>query len=72
VDSASPSHTSQPPQSPGLAPSDFWLFSVLKMSLPEGDSFASMEDINWNAVAEFQKIPKEASSRCFPTLQVTR
>ena len=34
----------QPPYSPDLAPSDFWLFPTLKMGL-KGTRFATMEDI---------------------------
>jgi hypothetical protein len=34
----------QPPQSPDLAPSDFWLLPALKMGL-KGACFATMEDI---------------------------
>jgi len=40
----------QPPYSPDLAPSDFWLFPSLKMGL-KGPRFATMEDIEWNATA---------------------
>jgi len=36
--------TTQPPYSPDLAPSDFWLFPSLKMDL-KGTRFATMEDI---------------------------
>jgi len=44
----------QPPYSPDLAPSDFWLFPTLKMGL-KGTRFATMEDIEWNATAEDSK-----------------
>jgi len=54
----------QPPYSPDLAPSDFWLFHTLKMVL-KGTRFATMEDIKSNAMAELQRIPKEAFHRCF-------
>ncbi|KDR14283.1 hypothetical protein L798_11732, partial [Zootermopsis nevadensis] len=37
----------QPPYSPDLAPSDFWLFPTLEMDL-EGTSFATLEDIKSN------------------------
>jgi len=57
----------QPPYSPDLAPSDFWLFPTLKMGL-RGARFATMEDIEWNATAELEKIPKEAFRRCFQTM----
>jgi hypothetical protein len=53
----------QPPYSPDLAPSDFWLFSTLKMGL-KGTRFATM-DIKSNAKAQLRKIPKEAFRRCF-------
>jgi len=58
----------QPPYSPDLAPSDFWLFPALKMRL-KGTRFATMEDIKSNATAELRKIPKEAFCRCFQQWQ---
>jgi len=58
----------QPPYSPDLAPSDFWLFPTLKMGLKR-TRFATMEDIKWNATAELRKIPKEAFRRCFQQRQ---
>jgi hypothetical protein len=58
----------QAPYSPDLAPSDFWLFSGLKMSLKE-PRFATMQDIEWNVTTELQKIPKEAFRRCFQQWQ---
>jgi len=54
----------QPPYSPDLAPSEFWLFPTLKMGLKRR-RFANMEDIKSNVMAELQKIPKEAFRRCF-------
>ena len=50
--------------SPDFAPSDFWLFPTLKMSL-KGTRFATMEDIKSNVTAELRRIPKEAFHRCF-------
>jgi hypothetical protein len=46
---SAPSHSAccvitQPPYSPDLAPSDFWLFPTLKMGL-KGTHFATMEAI---------------------------
>jgi len=58
----------QPPFSPDLALSDFWLFPTLKMSL-KGTCFTTMEDIKWNATAKLWKIPKEAFRRCFQQWQ---
>jgi len=58
----------QPPYSPDLAPSDFWMFPTLKMGL-KGAHFATMEDIKWNATTDLQKIPKEAYRRCFQQRQ---
>ncbi|PNF43072.1 hypothetical protein B7P43_G02720 [Cryptotermes secundus] len=58
----------QPPYSPDLAPSDFWLFPALKMGL-RGTHFATMEDTKSNATAELRKIPKEAFHRCFQQWQ---
>ena len=51
----------QPPYSPDLFPSDFWLFPTLKMGLKE-TPFATMEDIKSNATAELWRIPKEPST----------
>jgi hypothetical protein len=58
----------QPPYSPDVPPSDFWLFSTLKMGL-KGTRFATMEDIKSNATAKPRKIPKEAFRRCFQQWQ---
>jgi hypothetical protein len=49
----------QPPYSPDLAPSDFWLFPTLNIGL-KGAHFAAMEDIKSSAMAELQTIPKGA------------
>jgi len=54
----------QPPYSPELAPSDFWLFHTLKTGI-KGTRFATTEDIESNSTAELRKIPKEAFRRCF-------
>ena len=72
-----PSHTSlvvpqflaekvitQPPYSPYLAPSDFWLLPALKIGL-KGTRFATMEDIKSNArpnSGRFQKKPSAGAS----------
>jgi len=58
----------QPPYSPDLAPSDFWLFPTLKMGL-KGTRLATMEDIKLNAMAKLWRIPKEAFHRCFQQWQ---
>jgi len=58
----------QPPYSPHLAPSDFWLFPTLKMGL-KGTRFATTEDIKSNATAELQNNTKEAFRRCFQQWQ---
>jgi hypothetical protein len=58
----------QPPYSPDLAPSDFWLFPTLKMGL-KGMRFATIEDIKSNATAELRMVPKEAFHRCFQQWQ---
>jgi transposase len=63
VEKSSPVIT-QPPYSPDLAPSDFWLFLTLKMGL-KGTHFANIEDIKSNATAELRRVPKEAFHRCF-------
>jgi transposase len=54
----------QPPYSPDLAPSDFWLFLTLKIGLKR-THFATIEEIESNASAGCRKIPKEAFRRCF-------
>ncbi|PNF17157.1 hypothetical protein B7P43_G09084 [Cryptotermes secundus] len=54
----------QPPYSPDLALSDFWLFPTKKVGL-KGTHFATMENIKSNETAELWKIPKEAFHRCF-------
>jgi hypothetical protein len=54
----------QPPYSPDLAPSNFWLFSTLEMVL-KGTHFATMDDIKSNATAELQESPKKAFHQYF-------
>jgi hypothetical protein len=54
----------QPPCSPDLALSDFWLFPALKIGL-KGTRFATMEAIKSNATAKLLNIPKEAFRLCF-------
>jgi transposase len=54
----------QPPYSPDLTRSDFWLAPTLKMVL-KGARFATMEDIKPNVMAELRKIPKETFHQCF-------
>jgi len=61
----------QPPYSPDLAPSDFWLLPTLKTGL-KGTRFATMEDIISSATAELRKTPKEAFRRCFQQWQDRR
>jgi hypothetical protein len=58
----------QPPYSPDLAPSDFWLFPTLKMDL-KATRFAAMEHMECNATAELQKIPKAVFRGCFQQWQ---
>jgi hypothetical protein len=50
----------QPPYSPDLAPSDFWL----KMGL-RGRRFAMVEDIKQNADARLRAIKKDDFHRCY-------
>jgi hypothetical protein len=54
----------QPPYSPDLAPSDFWLFTTMKMGL-KGTRFATMEDI------EFDGRTAEDSKRSLPPVHPT-
>jgi hypothetical protein len=56
----------QPPYSPDLAPSDFWLFPTLKMDL-KGTVLQPWKTPN--ATAELRKIPKETFRRCFQQWQ---
>ena len=58
----------QPPYSPDLAPSDFWLFPILKMGL-NGTRFSTMGAIKSNEMAELQNIPKEDFHRYFQQWQ---
>jgi hypothetical protein len=44
------------------------MFPALKLGL-KGTRFATVEDIKWNAMAELQKILKEAFCRCFQQWQ---
>jgi hypothetical protein len=53
----------QAPYPPGLAPSDFWLFPTLKMTL-NGIYFATMEVIKSNVTGKLQEIKKKKSSTC--------
>jgi hypothetical protein len=54
----------QPPYSPDLAPSDFFLFTTLK-SVPKGWRFEPDEEIQQNSLADLRSIPKEAFQECF-------
>jgi hypothetical protein len=58
----------QPPYSPELTPSDFWLFPTVEMGL-KGMHFATMEDIKSNALAELWMIPNETFRQCFQQWQ---
>jgi hypothetical protein len=53
-----------PPYSPDLAPSDFWLFPTLKMSL-RGRRFATVKDFKENADARLRAIKKEDFHQCY-------
>jgi hypothetical protein len=54
----------QSPYVPDLAPSDFRLFSTMKLGL-KVTRFSTMEAIKSIATAELRKIPKEPFRRCF-------
>ena len=56
----------QPPYSPDLAPSDFWLLYTLKMGLR---GRVSQPWKTSNATTELRKIPKETFRRCFQQWQ---
>ena len=58
----------QPPYSPDLAPSDFFLFPRLKKVL-KGHRFEAMEDIKWNSTKSLLDIPKEEFTKCFQQWQ---
>jgi hypothetical protein len=51
----------QPPYCPDFAPSDFWLFPILKMGL-KGTRFATMENINSNTTAGLGRLKKYPSA----------
>ena len=54
----------QPPYSPDLALSDFWLFSMLKRPL-RGNHFESIEKIEREMVRALKAIPTVDFSACF-------
>jgi hypothetical protein len=58
----------QPPYSPDLAPSDFFLIPKLKSTL-KGDRFESIEAIKANSLAHLRSIPKTAFQERFRTLK---
>jgi len=58
----------QPPNSPDLAPADFFLFPKLKSTL-KGRRFESIEAIKINSLAHLRSIPKKAFQECFSTLK---
>jgi hypothetical protein len=53
-----------PPYSPDLAPSEFWLFPMLKMGL-RGRRFAVVEDTKENADTRLRTIKKEDFHQCY-------
>lgn len=53
----------QPPYSPDLAPSDFFLFPKLKLPL-RGRRFETIEAIKQNSLKELKAIPLSAYERC--------
>ena len=54
----------QPPYSPDLAPSDFFLFPRLKRPM-KGPRFATIEEIKTESLRELKDIPKSAYQKCF-------
>ena len=54
----------QPPYSPDLAPSDFWLFPKLKRPL-RGHRFESIEEIKEKLLLELKAISESDFSNCF-------
>ena len=54
----------QPPYSPDLAPSDFWLFSKLKRPL-RGHRFETIEEIKEKTTSELRAIPTDDYAACF-------
>jgi hypothetical protein len=61
----------QPPHPLDLVMNDYWLLPTLKMSL-RLTHFATMDVIRSNAMAELQKISKEAFCQCFQQWQDQR
>jgi histone-lysine N-methyltransferase SETMAR len=58
----------QPPYSPDLAQTDFFLLPKLKSTL-KGCRFESIETIKTNSLAHLRSIPKTAFQECFRTLK---
>ena len=58
----------QPPYSPDLAPSDFFLFPRLKKVL-KGHRFEATEDIKRNSTKTLSDIQKEEFEKCFQQWQ---
>ena len=54
----------QPPNSPDLAPGDYFLFPKLKMRL-KGRRFQVIEDIKKKSLRDLKAIPKSAYEKCF-------
>ena len=54
----------QPPYSPDIAPSDFWMFPKLKMAL-KGKRFDDIETIQSNATRDLKASLKSAFEDCF-------
>ena len=52
-----------PPYSPDLAPSDFWLFDTLKLSL-RGRQFSSRSSLGAAVYQSLKHIPKDSYKKC--------
>jgi len=53
-----------PPYSPDLAPSDFWLFDTLKLSL-RGREFPSRSSLGSAVYQSLKHIPKDSYKKCY-------
>jgi len=58
----------QPPNSPDMAPCDFWLFAQLK-TVMKGKRFEDIDAIKKNATSKLNTMPKDSFKKCFQQWQ---
>ena len=61
----------QPPYSPDLAPSDFWIFFRIKKTM-KGRRFSTIEEIQTNTRIALDSIGKEEFKQCFQSTWIKR